>query len=78
MDLLRFQSLSNHIDDVIDVGVYIIPTEGFINMMKGRYNKKWIDSVSFERWRSILSMVQESITVPMFLIGITLAEIDGL
>ena len=69
IDLLKFQTMSFSGLDKIDLGVYIVTTQGFQRRME-KLGRKWDGSLSFEKVRRYLPMFKTAITVPIFVLGI--------
>ena len=69
IDLLKFQVASYADRDVIDVGIYVMATNGFIRDMIDR-GQKWSGSLTFEKVRSYLPHFRSAIHVPILVVGL--------
>lgn len=72
IDLLKFQISSYSGIDKIDVGVYIVTTKSFQNIMKNEYGANWEGSLNFEKVVKYLPHFKSAIQVPIYVIGIDL------
>jgi hypothetical protein len=70
IDLLKFQTLSYSNLDKIDVGVYIVVTNGFRKRLCSGYQQKWEGSLTFEKVCKYLPHFRSAIQVPIFVYGI--------
>jgi len=70
IDLLKFQTLSYSNLDKIDVGVYIVVTNGFRKKLCSEYNQKWQGSLTFEKVCRYLPHFRSAIQVPIFVYGL--------
>lgn len=70
IDLLKFQTLSYSNLDKIDVGVYIVVTNGFRKRLCSEYNQKWQGSLTFEKVCRYLPHFRSAIQVPIFVYGL--------
>lgn len=69
IDLLKFQTMSFSNLDKIDLGVYVVTTQGFQKRME-KLGKIWNGSLSFEKVRRYLPTFKSAIAVPIFVLGI--------
>jgi Restriction endonuclease BglII len=72
IDLLKFQVSSYSALDKIDVGIYIVTTASFQEVMKQAFNQNWEGSLTFEKVKRYLPHFKSAIQVPIQLIGIDL------
>ena len=70
IDLLKFQTLSYSNLDKIDVGVYIVVTNGFRKKLCSEYKQKWQGSLTFEKVYRYLPHFRSAIQVPIFVYGL--------
>jgi len=70
IDLLKFQTLSYSNLDKIDVGVYVVVTNGFRKRLISEYNQKWQGSLTFEKVCRYLPHFRSAIQVPIFVYGL--------
>lgn len=70
-DLLKFQMASALDQDLIDVGLYIVTTKNFQNIMNSR-GVKWNGSLTYESAIRYLEDCEKSIHVPIVVLGIDL------
>jgi len=70
IDLLKFQTLSYSNLDKIDVGVYIVVTNGFRKKLCSEYKQKWEGSLTFEKVCRYLPHFRSAIQVPIFVYGL--------
>lgn len=70
-DLLKFQIASISDQDLIDLGIYIVTTKNFQDIMNER-DVKWRGSLTYERVLSYLYDCRKTINVPILVLGIDL------
>ena len=70
IDLLKFQTLSYSNLDKIDVGVYIVVTNGFRKRLCSEHKQKWEGSLTFEKVCRYLPHFRSAIQVPIFVYGL--------
>jgi hypothetical protein len=66
--LARSLSYSNL--DKIDVGVYVVVTNGFRKRLCSEYKQKWQGSLTFEKVCRYLPHFRSAIQVPIFVYGL--------
>jgi len=72
IDLLKFQVCSYSGLDKIDVGVYIVTTQGFQKRMKQDHKQNWEGSLTYEKVLKYLPHFKSAIQVPVWVVGIEL------
>ena len=70
IDLLKFQVSSYSSLNTIDVGIYIVTTREFQNIMKREYDISWEGSLTFEKVQRYLPHFKSAIQVPVWVVGI--------
>ncbi len=71
IDLLKLQTLSYSYRNNIDVGIYIVTTKRFQQMMKSKYGQNWVGSLRYRKVGRYLPHFRNSIDVPVWVIGLT-------
>lgn len=72
MDLLKFQHASYATKDMIDAGIYVVPTMRLRDEMAGSGGPDWDGTLTFEKVRKYLPSFRESIQLPIYVVGIDL------
>lgn len=70
MDLLKFQHASYATKDMIDAGIYVVPTVKLRDEMSKGDEPDCGGMLTFEKVRSYLPSFRESIQVPIYVIGV--------
>ncbi|MGA2367770.1 MAG: BglII/BstYI family type II restriction endonuclease [Candidatus Bathyarchaeia archaeon] len=72
IDLLKFQVASYSGLNKIDLGVYIVTTKNFQNMMEQTFSQNWHGSLKFEKVVRYLPHFKSAIQIPIYVIGLDL------
>lgn len=70
IDLLKLQTMSYSYRNEIDIGIYIVTTKKFQKLMKKKYGQTWSGSLRFNKVRRYLPHLRNSISVPVWVIGL--------